>query len=231
MGSPEDEPERVADEGPLHAVAHSQPLYVGIYPVTQIEYETVMVRNPAQFTKGQGGGPQHPVEQVSWDDAVEFCRRLSLLRPERQAGLSYRLPTEAEWEFFCRAGTTTPFCIGALISSAQANFDGTHPYGWSRPGPHKQRTTKVGSYPANRWGLHDVHGNVWEWCADWYAATYARAPQTDPPGPAHGDRRVLRGGSWNNSGHLCRSARRNKHSPEFRNDSIGFRVVVEVSWS
>ena len=140
------------------------------------------------------------------------------------------MPTEAEWEYACRADTTTPFAFGAALSSERANFDGNHPYGAAERGPHRQRTSKVGSYRTNPWGLYDMHGNVWEWCADWYAAGYyADSPEHDPAGPPRGTWRVLRGGSWNNSGHLCRAARRNKYAPDFRNDAIGFRVAMTVA--
>jgi formylglycine-generating enzyme required for sulfatase activity len=227
MGSPGHEAGRGEDEGPPHRVRLTRPFYAGVYPVTQKEYAAVMGDNPAHFRKGHGGGPSHPMEQVSWDDAVEFCRRLSELPAEKQAKRVYRLPTEAEWEYACRAGTETPFCFGESLSSEQANFDGGRPYGTAKTGGYLEKTSKVGAYPANAWGLHDVHGNVWEWCGDWYGENcYGRTPEADPAGPARGDRRVLRGGSWNNSGHLCRSARRNKYPPEFRNDTIGFRVVL-----
>jgi formylglycine-generating enzyme required for sulfatase activity/serine/threonine protein kinase len=222
---------RGADEGPQHDVTLTQPFYLGVYPVTQREYEAVIGRNPAHFTKSNGGGPAHPVEQVSWDEAVRFCRGLSLLTAEKQAGRDYRLPTEAEWEFACRAGTTTAFAVGENLGSEMANFDGSRPHGVSRQGPFLQRTSKVGAYRPNAWGLHDMHGNVWEWCADWYQeGYYEESPAADPRGPAHGEHRVLRGGSWNNSGHLCRSARRNKYPADFRSDTIGFRVAMAAIW-
>jgi formylglycine-generating enzyme required for sulfatase activity len=225
MGSAESEAERGADEGPQRRVTIPRPFYLGVFPVTQAEYQKVMSTRPAQFSKGAGGGPTHPVEQVSWDDAVGFCRELSSLGAEKEWARAYRLPTEAEWEYACRAGTTTPFAFGESLSGEQANFDSNRPYGAARPKPAVGKTTKVGSYPANAWGLFDMHGNVWEWCADWYAEGYGHG--TDG-GPRRGDRRVLRGGSWNNSGHLCRSARRNKYAPDFANDAIGFRVVLSV---
>jgi formylglycine-generating enzyme required for sulfatase activity len=229
MGSPDTEAERAADEGPAHKVAIPRPFYLGAFPVTQREYERVMGVNPAHFRDGHGGGPDHPVEGVSWGDAVAFCRRLSALPAEREAKRTYRLPTEAEWEHACRAGTATPFSCGPSLSGAQANFDAGRPYGGAAPQPLRGKTTAVGSYGPNPWGLGDMHGNVWEWCADWYAERYYRlAPEADPQGPPQGDRRVVRGGAWNNSGHLGRSARRNKYAPDFRTDTIGFRVVLEV---
>jgi formylglycine-generating enzyme required for sulfatase activity len=223
MGSPESEAERGDDEGPCRRVTIARPFYMGVFPVTQAEYEKVMGGNPAQFRKGAGGGPSHPVEQVSWDDAVEFCRRLSALAAEKEWTRAYRLPTEAEWEYACRGGKSTPFAFGDSLSGEQANFDGSRPYGAVRPKPPAGKTTKAGAYPPNAWGLCDMHGNVWEWCQDWYAESYRHAG-----GPARGDRRVLRGGWWNNSGHLCRSARRNKYAPDFTNENIGFRVVLAV---
>jgi formylglycine-generating enzyme required for sulfatase activity len=226
MGSPDGETQRCPDEA-QHRVTITRPFYVGVHPVTQREYEAVMRTNPSHFTASCGGGPNHPVEQVSWLDAVEFCRKLSALTAEKAADRTYALPTEAEWEYACRAGTTRPFCCGDALSSEQANFDGNHPFGGAKRGGHLQRTSAVGSYGANAWGLHDMHGNVWEWCLDWYDENwFVLGPANDPQGPLTGDHRVLRGGCWNNSGHLCRSARRNKYAASFRNDTIGFRVVV-----
>jgi formylglycine-generating enzyme required for sulfatase activity len=210
-------------------VTITRPFYLGVYPVTQQQYEAVMHANPSQFTRNQGGGPQHPVDQVTWEEAVAFCKRLSDIPEEKRAGRTYRLPTEAEWEYACRAGTTTPFAGCDALASADANFDGTRPYGAARTGPFLQRTSKVGSYRPNAWGLFDMHGNVWEWCSDWHDEHYyADAPERDPQGPVRGTQKVLRGGSWHNSGHLCRSARRNKYAADFRNDAIGFRVAMVV---
>jgi formylglycine-generating enzyme required for sulfatase activity len=228
MGSPESEADR-REEEPRHRVRLTRPFYLGVFPVTQAEYEQVMGSNPAQFRKGAGGGPRNPVEQVSWDDAVAFCRRLSALPREKEANGTYRLPTEAEWEYACRAGTTTAFSFGDILSGEQANFDSARPYGTTKKKPPLEKTSKVGSYPANAWGLCDVHGNVWEWCGDWHQEDYYReSPESDPRGPTHGSRRVLRGGSWNNSGHMCRSAHRHKYAPSFKNEHIGFRVVLAV---
>jgi formylglycine-generating enzyme required for sulfatase activity len=213
MSSPPDEPMRFGDEGPVQVVRIERPFYLGVFPVTQREYEAVMRTNPAHFQRKNGGSPDHPVEQVSWDDATEFCRRLSALAEEKKAGRVYRLPGEAEWESACRAGTSTPFAFGNSLSSTQANFDGTRPYGSALEGPFRQATTKVGAFAANAWGLYDMHGNVWEWCSDWYNV---------------GTHRALRGGSWNNSGHLCRSARRQKYAPDFRGENVGFRVLLTL---
>jgi formylglycine-generating enzyme required for sulfatase activity len=214
MGSPFTEDVRAPDEAPALLTQIERPFYLAVHPVTQKAYEAVMKANPSHFHKKNGGGPDHPVEQTSWDDAVGFCRKLSALAEEKKAGRVYRLPSEKEWEYACRAGTRTAFCFGETLSSEQANFDGGRPYGGAEAGSFRQKTTKVGAFEANAWGLFDVHGNVWEWCDDWHS-----------PEETH---RVLRGGSWNNSGHLCRSARRQKYPPEFIGDNVGFRVALEV---
>jgi formylglycine-generating enzyme required for sulfatase activity len=237
MGSPLDEEHRGADEAPRHPVSITRPFYLGVFPVTQGEFRQFTGDNPSRFTAKEGGGPHHPVEQVTWHEAVAFCEKLSRssdgkLSLPGEAGVrcpAYRLPTEAEWEYACRDGTGGAFHCGDSLSSERANFDGNHPYGKAGRGPHLERTSRVGAYAANSWGLCDLHGNVWEWCQDWYVADYyAASPEVDPPGPVRGSQRVLRGGCWNNSGHLCRSARRNKYAPDFRSDTIGFRVVVEL---
>jgi len=229
MGSPDTEPERSADEGPQHHVIISQPFYLGVYPVTQREYEAVMGKNPAHFNSHNKGGPEHPVEQVSWDEAVEFCERLSILPQEKKAGSVYRLPTEAEWEYACRAGTTTAFWWGDSTSARKANFKGKNPYGGSAEGQYQQRTTKVGSFQANPWGLYDLHGNVWEWCSDWYTESfYRQGDNKDPQGPKSGERRVLRGGSWGYNGRYWRAASRNHYEPGVRFHFLGFRVALTL---
>ena len=152
-----------------------------------------------------------------WEEAVEFCHKLSARPQEQAAGRSYRLPTEAEWEYACReAGALkTPFHFGAKLGSEQANFDGNCPYGGADKGPWLHRTTPVGSYKPNAFGLFDMHGNVWEWCQDWYDDNYySQSPRQDPQGPQNGSYRVLRGGSWFNDGCGCRSAIRDKDSPK-----------------
>jgi formylglycine-generating enzyme required for sulfatase activity len=227
MGSPATEAQRSSDEGPRTKVLLSRPFYLGVYPVTQREYAELMGSNPSHFTAGRGGGPDHPVENVSWKDAARFCRQLALLTEELVPGWGYRLPTEAEWEYACRAGTESAFAFGDSLSWEQANIDGRHPYGGARKGPSLGRTSRVGAYPANGWGLCDLHGNVWEWCADWYEAGYSGARLgTDPQGPPTGEARVLRGGAWNCGGRRCRSACRCPSGPDFRSFAIGFRVVL-----
>jgi formylglycine-generating enzyme required for sulfatase activity len=188
--------------------------YLGVHPVTQAQFEHLMGNNPSHFTGEKGGGPDYPVEQVTWDEAVEFCRRLSALEVEKAAGRVYRLPTDAEWEYACRAGTQTPFWWGTSATTTQANFDGNCPYGGAEKGPCLQRTSKVGSYPANQWGLCDMHGNVWQWCDDWYNDWES------------GNRRVLRSGSWNSDGKYCRAAYRGGSEPSYRNAGYGFRVAA-----
>jgi len=204
------------DEHPLHRVRITKPFYMGIYEVTQAQYERVMGKNPSRFK-----GPNNPVEQVSWNDAVEFCRRLS-----RKDGAAYRLPTEAEWEYACRAGTTTPFYTGETISTDQANYDGNYAYGSGRKGVYREKPLPVGGFPPNAFGLYDMHGNVWEWCGDWCGGKYyAESALDDPRGPAAGKYRVLRGGSWRGGPWDARSANRGGVTPGYRAANGGFRVV------
>ena len=226
MGSPEGEEHRYAPyEGPQHEVIITRPFYLGIYPVTQREFEAVMGYNPSCFKDS----PDHPADQVSWKKAVEFCQRLSALPAEEKAGRVYRLPTEAEWEYACRAGTTTPFHFGLTASSTQANFDGARPYGDVPVGPSLQQTSKVGSYPANAWGLYDMHGNLWEWCADWFDKDYfKKSPKKDPQGPPSGTARVIRGGAWKNEGTWLRAAYREGYGPGGHVNRQRFRVACSV---
>ncbi len=217
MGSPSSEAKRDDDEGPQHRVRISKPFYMGKHEVTQAQWRAVMGSNPSHFK-----GDDLPVEQVSWDGIQEFCRKLS-----ERAGRTIRLPTEAEWEYSCRAGTTTPFHFGSTISPDQVNYDGNHPYGEGRKGVYREKTTSVGSFPANAWGLYDMHGNVWEWCGDWCGEDYyADSPGADPTGPGSGKYRVLRGGSWLSLARYCRCANRRWCRPGLRNDYVGFRVVA-----
>src|SRR5439155_4637596 len=167
MGSAADEAERDADEW-QHEVTITKPFYMGVHEVTQGEYERVMGKNVAFFNAKNGGSPEHPVEQVLWPEAADFCKKLSELPEEKKAGRMYRLPTEAEWEYACRAGTRTVFHFGDSLSSTQANFNGRYGYGGAEAGPYLHKTAKVGSYQPNAFGLHDMHGNVAEWCWDWY---------------------------------------------------------------
>src|ERR1700722_15988690 len=167
MGSPAEEKDRDADEQ-QHEVAITRPFYLSIYTVKQAEYQQILGHNPSWYNASRGGGPDHPVDEITWDAAVSFCTKLSNLTDERKAGRTYRLPTEAEWEYACRAGTTTAYNVGEGLSSRQANFNGNFPGGKAEKGPHFGKPAKVGSYAPNAWGLYDMHGNVWQWCSDWY---------------------------------------------------------------
>jgi formylglycine-generating enzyme required for sulfatase activity len=221
MGSPAEEKNRL-DRETRHEVALTKGFYLGKYEVTQEQWEKVMGSKPSQFN-----GATRPVEQVSWDDAIKFCEKLTQM--EKTAGRLpegwvYTLPTEAQWEYACRAGPTTATAFGDSLSSKQANFNGDYPYGGASKGPYLRRTTNVGSYPANAWGFHDMHGNVYEWCSDWYG-DYPDGSASDPVGPSAGSFRVIRGGCWNFNGQLCRSADRNRRWPDHRDYSfLGFRV-------
>ena len=221
MGSPQDEKRRRDDEA-QHEVTITKPFFMCIYEVAQEQYETVMGSDLSHFK-----GATNPVEKVAWDDAVGFCKKLS-----QKTGKTVRLPTEAEWEYACRAGTTTPFHTGETISTDQANYDGNYIYGDGKKGENRRKTTPVGTFKPNAWGLYDMHGNVWEWCADWYGKDYyANSPETDPQGPAAGTFRVLRGGSWDIYPGNCRSACRGWNAPIDRIMCFGFRVVVEPALS
>jgi len=209
MGSPESEKGREAKEGPQHEVTLSKPFYMGVTEATQAQYQAVMGANPSQVK-----GETNPVDQVSWNDATEFCKKLS-----EKTRRAVRLPTEAEWEYACRAGSKTRFCFG----DAEEGFED---YGWY--GANSGNTTHpVGQKKPNAWGLYDMHGNVWEWCSDWYGE-YAAGQAADPTGPAKGEDRVLRGGCWGDGPQACRLARRNWSGPDGRYGNFGLRVVVVV---
>jgi formylglycine-generating enzyme required for sulfatase activity len=215
MGSPVgEEEERSPDETP-HRVTLTKGFYLGIHEVTQGQWKAVMGNNPSGFQ-----GDDLPVEQVSWEDCQEFCAKLA-----RQDGKRYRLPTEAEWEYACRAGSTTPFFFGATIGTYQANYDGTYTYGNGKKGVYREQTTPVGSFPSNTWGLFDMHGNVWEWCADGYG-DYPAEDVTDPQGGDTQAACVIRGGSWNSNPCRCRSALRHWKPPGTRSETTGCRVVL-----
>jgi formylglycine-generating enzyme required for sulfatase activity len=238
--------DQVPAEGPRHPVKITKPFYLGMYQVTQGEYEKVMGVNPSAFTEKQmemsvlkiplrgfeaktrpnsakkvlgEDTSRHPVETVSWEGAMEFCQRLSSMPAERTARRVYRLPTEAESEYACRAGTTTRWYSGddeaGLVDWAWFNKNAggmTHPVGQKKP---------------NAWGLYDMHGNVWHWCSDWYSADYyQQSPPIDPAGPPAGSARVLRGGNWHCPSSYCRSASRYSREPAARSRWFGFRVVA-----
>jgi formylglycine-generating enzyme required for sulfatase activity len=207
-------------EKPIHEVT-IQPFYLGKYAVTQEQYEAVMGKNPCGFK-----GAKRPVEIMSWHDAVEFCQKLS-----KKTGKEYRLPREAEWEYACRAGTTTPFHFGATITPDLVNYDGNYPYG--KPVmrlytiPTREEITEVGTFPPNAFGLYDMHGNVWEWCSDRWHENYEQAP---PDGSSWeigtDDKRVQRGGSWYKDAVDCRSANRGRNSAGAFFRDYGFRVAL-----
>jgi formylglycine-generating enzyme required for sulfatase activity len=249
MGSPDYEPERWDGEGPQHQVTVSS-FYMGKYQVTQKEYREIMGTNLSYFKRDnlpvemvnwydalvfcnklsmkEGLSPAYringstdpsawgtvPTESNAMWDAVVIV-----------AGSNgYRLPTEAQWEYACRAGTVTPFSTGNNITTSQANYNGNNPYNNNAKGTYRKRTTPVGSFASNAWGLYDMHGNVWEWCWNWYGS-YSSGAQTDPTGAVSGSVRVLRGGSWGLSGHFLRSANRDNRLPFLRGYVVGFRLV------
>ena len=216
MGSFEHEAGRYDDEGPVHVVA-VQGFYMSKYEVTQAQWLAVMGYNPSHFK-----GDDHPVERVSWDKAVEFCQRMS-----RMTGKQYRLPSEAEWEYACRAGTTTPFAFGPTLSAEHANFNGNYPYGGAPKGVDRRQTTRVGSYPPNAFGLYDMYGNVWEWVQDYAHKNYDGAPADGSAWVAGraSNNRVVRGCSWTSPAVNCRSANRDTAAHETANNDLGFRVV------
>ncbi len=231
MGSPSSEASHDSDER-QHRVTLSKGFWVGKYEVTQEQYEAVMGSSPSHLK-----GRKRPVEKVSWYDAVEFCNTLSRnegLRPCYQitgtsvtwdhGGNGYRLPTEAEWEYACRAGTMGPFHTGSCLSTNEANYDGDYPYSGCSKGRDRKETWEAGSGKANAWGLYDMHGNVWEWCWDWYG-DYPSRSVTDPIGPSSGSLRVSRGGSWRFYARLCRSASRGRGVPGRRYFNLGFRLL------
>jgi formylglycine-generating enzyme required for sulfatase activity len=237
MGSPAAEADR-DDIEVQHEVEISRPFYMGVYEVTQQQWQKVIGKpSKSHFNATRGGGPDHPVEDLRWNEAVDFCNRLTALPEEKKAGRKYRLPTEAEWEYACRAGTTTAFHYGKSLSSLEANFNGNFPYGGAAKGPYLRRTAKVGSYKPNAWGLYDMHGNVQEWCSDWYDPDYyKKSPRVDPKGPDKGVLstdykdfyRVVRGGCWLDEARGCRSAYRFRAMPHDAYMLVGFRVVCEI---
>jgi len=269
MGSPESEPERRDSEGPQHLV-QVPGSFISQTPITQAQWREVagwrerpgeswgreLEPEPSFFQAsphpkavawdeatfsllpGEASSDQRPVENVSWHDAMEFCNRLS-----QRTGRHYTLPSEAQWEYACRAGTTTPFHFGATITSELANYDGSYSYANGPKGEYRKQTTPVGMFPANAWGLQDMHGNVWEWCLDEWHATYEGAPEDGSAWVTRSESnqtatnkmendtrsdeniRLLRGGSWLNYPRNCRSANRNHGLPVNANNDVGFRVV------
>ena len=225
MGSPSSESRRDGDEGPVHEVTMAASFAVGKYEVTFDEWDACVSAGGCfayrPDDRGWGRG-RRPVIHVSWEEAKGYVRWLS-----GTTGYGYRLLSESEWEYVARAGTTTPFHFGSTISTDQANYDGNYTYGSGREGEYRKRTVPVGSFPANEFGLHDVHGNVWEWVEDCWHGDYRGTPSDGSAWTSGGDcsRRVLRGGSWNDDPWLLRSALRNRNDAGFRNDDVGFRVA------
>ena len=222
MGSPKDEPERYDDEV-RHRVRLTKGFWLADTTCTQALWEAVLGHNPSKFT----GDLQLPVEQVSWDDVTQqFLPALDRTLP----GLNGRLPTEAEWEYACRAGTTTPFFWSEPITPEKLNYDGNHPYNGAPKGLCRERTVPVKDFRPNAWGLYQMHGNVWEWCQD-VKADYPTGEAVDPIGAQEGveaRQRVLRGGSWSSGGRFCRAADRRAREPGARLDSFGFRLARGV---
>jgi len=215
IGSPEGH--GYDDEHPQHEVRIA-PFFMAKYPVTQEQWEAAMEWIPPYRCKGA----KHPADRVSWNDAREFCARLS-----KKTGRVYDLPSEAQWEYACRAGTTTPFYFGETITTDLANYVGQHTYLSEPKGIYRHQSTEVGSFPPNALGLHDMHGNVWEWCADPWHDNYEGAPTDGSVWETGGDRsqRLVRGGSWHDPPGLCRCAVRLKFGRDEGEDFVGFRVV------
>jgi formylglycine-generating enzyme required for sulfatase activity/uncharacterized caspase-like protein len=229
MGLPEGEGAGNGDENPQHEVTVA-PFLMGQHQVTQAQWRGVAaltkVERDLEAEPSNFKGDDLPVEQVSWDDAVEFCKRLS-----EYSKREYRLPSEAEWEYACRTGTTSAFHFGDTLTAKLANYDATETYGSGPKGEHRQKTTEVGSFPANAFGLYDMHGNVWEWCQDHWHDNYQGAPEDGSAWATAGDAStgLIRGGSWRSNPADCRSAIRSWHARDVRIDGLGFRVVCVSS--
>jgi eukaryotic-like serine/threonine-protein kinase len=224
MGSPEKEKDRVENESPQHQVTLKE-FYMGQTEITQSQYQAIMGDNPAKFK-----GNNRPVEKVDWNQAKEFCRRLSI-----KTGKTYTLPSESQWEYACRAGTTTPFTFGETITSNVANYEGNYngkeSYRNEPKGVNRAATTDVMTFPPNAFGLYDMHGNVWEWCADTWNDTYEGAPTDGSVWLDESPNMLLRGGAWSERPEICRSTSRIGNLPEIRVDAFGFRVVCATNKS
>jgi formylglycine-generating enzyme required for sulfatase activity len=235
MGSPRGEPERRPGEDQVE-VTLTRGFWTAKYEVTQGDWKRVVGKLPGELTKELPEGDDYPVGNLNFAEAEAFCRSLTAMAHksrELPEAWEFRLPTEAQWEYACRAGTKTATAFGDSLSSTQANFMGK-PYNGGAPGPSLGKAAKVGSYPPNPWGLHDMHGNTFEWCRDWYHARLPGGVDPDlhdaPPAAVlnrtGSGSRVRRGGAWTDDGWPCRSAFRLRFEPERRYDHIGFRVVA-----
>jgi formylglycine-generating enzyme required for sulfatase activity len=221
MGSATTEASRNDDEL-LHDVEITHAFFLGQTEVTQQQWRTVMGSTPSHFALC---GPRCPVENVNYSEVQKFLDTLNAHAPQT---LRYRLPSEAEWEYACRARTTGPFSTGENLTTAQANYNGRQPYGSFPAGEFRQKPTPTGTFPLNPWGLADMHGNVWEWTSDWYGAySESRAANVDPRGAVSGDQRVIRGGSWLFDANSARCALRYTHAPQDKGFSLGFRVAAD----
>jgi formylglycine-generating enzyme len=223
MGSDHEKAD-LEDEKPVHKVTLTRGFFMGIHQVTQAQWKAVMDTDPSRFK-----GPNRPVERVSWEECQEFCKKLT---SSLKGHATVCLPTETEWEYVCRAGTTTEYHFGDVINTDLANYNGDLSWNGSLKGKYRKRTTTVGFFPSNAWGLFNVHGNVWEWCEDWFAP-YSAEDQTDPcRTEVHSDEcHVLRGGSWLHDPGFCRAASRGRYAPLRRDDFCefcGFRVCFHL---
>jgi uncharacterized protein (TIGR02996 family) len=227
-----------ADEHSRSMVTLTRSFYAGVHPVTQEQYAQLMGENPSAYASTgsladrvvQLDTRRFPVDSVSWEEANEFCARLSALPEERAVGRRYRLPTEAEWEYTCRGAgvSTSAYCLGPVITRELAHFDSNHPSPGMEKGTYLARPVPVGSYPCNALGLYDLHGNVWEWCLDNYSNRYPAGPRIDPLNDDHGFNRIRRGGSWYNMAHQVRSAYRGLSHPRECSPENGLRVFLWV---
>ena len=218
MGSHAEDSQRHVTEH-RHRVTLKRGFYMQRTEVTQKQWKTVMGENPSEFREC---GEDCPVERVSWNEIQVFLSKLNQMK--KTSG--YRLPTEAEWEYACRAGSNTPFSSANCLTTARANYNGQIPTTGCPKGEYRKSTVPVASFPPNAWGLYDMHGNVWEWCQDWYEE-YPSQPVTDPTGPLTGTDRINRGGGWSSQGKSCRSASRYWNYPDYWDNSLGFRLVYD----
>jgi formylglycine-generating enzyme required for sulfatase activity len=216
---PGGKPEWLASEVP-HQVTLTQGFWLADSACTQALWQAITGSNPASFKDS----PQNPVEQVSWDDCQQFLSKLN----GRVSGGGFRLPSEAQWEYACRAGTTTTFSFGSTITPEQVNYNGNYPFAGAAKGLSRQKTVPVKSLPPNAWGLYEMHGNVWQWCNDWYG-DFSGSAERDPAGPSSGSARVSRGGSWGSGAGYCRSALRIGGASGDRDSSLGFRIVAQAT--